>query len=398
MKIIVSKRGRETTAFFLFMLFVATAGMIILCADSVIKGENIKEALVVFFLTAGIADAICGGMMMGVRRLSTSVKADGSRLTSYSFFGKKLCTVNTEKPTYFAMFRWGEGQGAIPYLIALSNKPFAYQPFCGNAKVHFVWRYSMKDILILPYSESTTSMLDLEKCFNVRRCEAEKLKADLSGGLCPPLNLINPNSAEEDYTGVEGELGGRHQEQSVKKIVLSRRWRDGARLYLALMILAAFVLVGICVFARHRVLHLFILLAVIYELMLCGLLFGLKRRSTYAKLKGDKLTSYSLLGKSLCTLDLNRPIYFAIFEASSIGLDVYLVALSATLFTHRIDNGEGRNKKDFLQCYDMKSIILLPYDTETVSVLHMGKWYNVHSEGGNQMPVWGTGLYPPVEK
>ena len=81
----------------------------------------------------------------------------------YSFFNKKLCTLDTAMPTYYAIFKTTQGFLCVKQFIVLSNESFIFQDNISNMfKKRFIARYDLKKQIVLPYDEQTIPLLNIE--------------------------------------------------------------------------------------------------------------------------------------------------------------------------------------------------------------------------------------------
>lgn len=78
------------------------------------------------------------------------------------YFQKKLCTITTTNPTYYAVFTSPQGMLSTDRFIVLSNEPFEYQTTYGVAKVRFIQHYNMAKQIVIPYNEQTIPILNLD--------------------------------------------------------------------------------------------------------------------------------------------------------------------------------------------------------------------------------------------
>ena len=101
----------------------------------------------------------------------------------------------------------------------------------------------------------------------------------------------------------------------------------------------------------------------------------------YVKINEDEIESF-LFRKSLCKVDRRKTVYYAFFYGSE--------ALTSTMKYIAISNSPFecydlppfkfftfRFPKNFLDTYDIKNQIVVPYHEETISVLQIDGWINV---------------------
>lgn len=96
------------------------------------------------------------------------------------------------------------------------------------------------------------------------------------------------------------------------------------------------------------------------------------RQLTYVLLDNTKCTSYTLLHKKLCTVDLQNTVYYTLFDVwFPYRPKVKYIALSNDTFECDHNNKKiDLYKRKFYGKYNRKSIVIFPYDERTVSFLN----------------------------
>ena len=166
------------------------------------------------------------------------------------------------------------------------------------------------------------------------------------------------------------------------KIYLSKCWRQSYCVELGLIIFLVVFLVIFCIWSHDREDYIMILLVLFQILVLVGLLFASKRTVTYAIIEPDEIHSYSFFSKKLCTVvTTTKPVYYAIFKTPVEGTwrDQF-IALSNEPFEYRdiYVYMRGMHRARFIMSYDMAKQVILPYNEQTILLLHTELWERVH--------------------
>lgn len=99
------------------------------------------------------------------------------------------------------------------------------------------------------------------------------------------------------------------------------------------------------------------------------------RRCSYAVIEPAVIHSHSMFGRAKCRVDLNETVYYVQFEAKSLFKDdEKYIAISNQVFRYQ---PYGAHNLTFLQTYDQKSIIAMPYNDKTKELLDTEHWANV---------------------
>lgn len=109
-----------------------------------------------------------------VRKSFAYVIWENKYIQSYSFFKRKLCEVDLNKPVYYIVFKIQNGRYMGRRYVAISNEPFQYQPVYGIAKMEFIYHYDWKKIIIVPYERQTILLVKFEEWQNIEELSAEK--------------------------------------------------------------------------------------------------------------------------------------------------------------------------------------------------------------------------------
>ena len=163
------------------------------------------------------------------------------------------------------------------------------------------------------------------------------------------------------------------------KIYLSKYWRQSYFSYLVTIICIVVFVVVFCIWSHDREDYIMILLVLFQILVLVGLLFASKRTATYAIIEPDEIHSYSFFSKKLCTVvTTTKPVYYAIFKTPVEGRwrDQF-IALSneyRDIYVYM----RGMYRARFIMSYDMAKQVILPYNEQTILLLHTELWERVH--------------------
>ena len=156
MKIYLSKYWRiNSLVNFCVMIFIIVGTVLFF-----VWSNDSEDYIMV--LAASLYVLILGCILVGSKRFHTYVIVEKHEIYSYSLFSKKLCTITTTNPIYYAVFTTPQGLNTSKF-IALSNEPFEYQTTYGVAKVRFIQHYNMEKIIVLPYNIQTIPILNLDE-------------------------------------------------------------------------------------------------------------------------------------------------------------------------------------------------------------------------------------------
>ncbi|MBQ4559290.1 MAG: hypothetical protein IJN64_05675 [Lachnospiraceae bacterium] len=104
------------------------------------------------------------------------------------------------------------------------------------------------------------------------------------------------------------------------------------------------------------------------------------------KIQGTTITSF-LFGKEKCKIDIDKEVYYAIVEANperirGAGGTFIVISNECFLYEQRKKIGRGiwKKEKPFENYYDMKQMILIPYNENTKSILPIEQWKNCLNE------------------
>lgn len=161
MKIYLSKYWRCGSLFFLCLLLLSIVSTVCFCVWS-----NDREDYIVVLCSLWVV-SVLGGVLICSKRFLTYVIVENNEIQSFSLFSKKLCSITTATPIYYAVFDSPQGMQCARF-IALSNEPFEYRATYGVAKVRFIQHYNMAKQIVMPYNEQTISILNLDTWYNVR--------------------------------------------------------------------------------------------------------------------------------------------------------------------------------------------------------------------------------------
>lgn len=152
-------------SFFALIAFFAVIviGTVIFCLWSRNREDYVFVLCSLCFIIVGLVAVFCS------KRFLTYALCNNQQICSFSFFNKKLCTVETEKPVYYAVFKTPKAYRSVEQFIALSNEPFLYQDTYGKAKVRFIKHYDMQKVVLLPYNSEVGQYLTLDKWNDIRK-------------------------------------------------------------------------------------------------------------------------------------------------------------------------------------------------------------------------------------
>ena len=126
-------------------------------------------------------------------------------------------------------------------------------------------------------------------------------------------------------------------------------------------------------------------------MVMCGIVFGgivfVRRLYAYVIANESMFCGYSFYHKKKCTVYRGKPVYYAVFETTLGGTSRKLVALSNEPFEYRVASKHGVK---FVQSYDIKKIVVLPYNESTKPLLNLEQWNNVNHVVTSpfEMDVW----------
>ena len=166
------------------------------------------------------------------------------------------------------------------------------------------------------------------------------------------------------------------------KIYLSKYWRQSYFSYLVTIICIVVFVVVFCIWSHDREDYIMILGALPWILTEVGPLVAAKRTATYAIIEPDEIHSYSFFSKKLCTVaTTTKPVYYVIFKTPVAGVwrDQF-IALSNEPFEYRdiYVYMRGMYRARFIMSYDMAKQVILPYNEQTILLLHTELWERVH--------------------
>lgn len=103
-----------------------------------------------------------------------------------------------------------------------------------------------------------------------------------------------------------------------------------------------------------------------------------RRHSSYGIIKKLTIDSYSMFGRKLCSVALDRTVYYIPFETyisktEHKGKEKPFIALSNHPFTYH----DPTRVVNFIVRYDLHTIVVLPYDDRTKPLLPVDKWIQV---------------------
>lgn len=161
MKIYLSKYWRQNSLFILCLMILLIVALVFFCFWS-----NDREDYIMVLCTSWFV-LILGCILICSQKFLTYAIVEKHEIHSYSLFSKKLCTITTTSPIYYAVFSSPQGMLSTNRFIVLSNEPFEYQATYGVAKVRFIQHYNMAKQIVLPYNEQTIPILNLDAWYKI---------------------------------------------------------------------------------------------------------------------------------------------------------------------------------------------------------------------------------------
>ncbi len=156
MKIYLSKYWRQSSLFILCLMVLIVIGVVFFCLWSRDREDYIMVLCGAWF------EFVLGCILLCSKRFLTYAVVERHQIHSYSLFSKKLCTINTAAPVYYALFSSPQGAFGIGRFIVISNAPFVYQATYGRAKVRFIQHYNMAKQIVLPFNDQVAPLLNLD--------------------------------------------------------------------------------------------------------------------------------------------------------------------------------------------------------------------------------------------
>lgn len=160
MKIYLSKYWRRSSLFILCLIMLLVVGLVFFCIWSNDRENYIMVLCVAWFVFILACILLCS------KRFLTYAIIENHQIHSYSLFSKKLCTIITTKPTYYAFFSSSQGVSNKKFIV-ISNAPFEYQATYGTAKVKFIQHYDMAKQVVLPFNYQVAQQLNIDDWHNV---------------------------------------------------------------------------------------------------------------------------------------------------------------------------------------------------------------------------------------
>ena len=161
------------------------------------------------------------------------------------------------------------------------------------------------------------------------------------------------------------------------KIYLSTYWRKSNLFNLCMII---FIVIGTIIFCiwteGNEEDYVIILCSLLYILGFGGIIVGSRKFLTYVLVENNLFQSYSFFNNKLCEVDINKPIYYVIFNTPQGQFaNSQFIAISNEMFHYQAFY--GITKIRFIQYYDWKKQIILPYNKQTILLLELDKWNKV---------------------
>ena len=156
MKIYLSKYWRQSSLFILCMMMLLVVGSVAFC----IWGNDREDYI--FVLCVAWFVLILGCILLCSKRFLTYAIVEKYQIHSYSLLSRKLCTITSTKPTYYAVFTSPQGAMTQNEFIVISNESFEYQATYGIAKVRFIQHYNMAKQIVLPLNDQVAPLLNLD--------------------------------------------------------------------------------------------------------------------------------------------------------------------------------------------------------------------------------------------
>ena len=146
---------------------------------------------------------------------------------------------------------------------------------------------------------------------------------------------------------------------------------------LCLMIFLIAATVFFCAWSRDREDYIMVLCVTWWVFILACILVCSKRFLTYVIVEKDEIHSYSFFSRELCTVTTANPTYYAVFTTPQGMLSTKkFVALSNEPFEYQVTYGVAKVR--FIQHYNMKKQIVLPYDDEVISLLNFDDFHKIN--------------------
>ncbi|MFI3141267.1 MAG: hypothetical protein R3Y27_03040 [Clostridia bacterium] len=105
------------------------------------------------------------------KRLSDFTRFYGDKFESYNFFSKQKCTVDLNKPIYYALFVYRTDRQGLKEFIAISNEKFCYktQIITLLSNKMFIYFYDRNDIIVFEYNDKNKKLCEIKNWENVRK-------------------------------------------------------------------------------------------------------------------------------------------------------------------------------------------------------------------------------------
>ena len=193
-------------------------------------------------------------------------------------------------------------------------------------------------------------------------------------GKCKKSRRIRPFVQNElaDQAGRMYTLLGRGREMKYK---LFQGW--WVRFYFCCALMMS-TIVGILVFAVWAGEDMILWdmgLAGLYAVLGLCMIFMQRRLLTYVVTEPSAFCAYSLTRRELCRIDLRQTVYYARFTTLASGCGkIPLIAISNEPFVYADYLGNIITRRRFIQGYDWKKVILMPYDERTKPLLDLDAW------------------------
>lgn len=160
------------------------------------------------------------------------------------------------------------------------------------------------------------------------------------------------------------------------KIYLSTYWRISNLLNLCMIIIIIIGTIIFCIWSNSSEDYIMVLCALIHILGFGGIIVCSRKFLTYILWEKPLFQSYSFFKTKLCEVDTSKPVYYKIFQTPQGQFENgQFIAISNEQFQYQEIYGIAKIR--FIQYYDWKKQIVLPYNQKTILLLEIDNWNNI---------------------
>lgn len=161
------------------------------------------------------------------------------------------------------------------------------------------------------------------------------------------------------------------------KIPLSDYWRKSSLFNLCLLIFIVFGTIAFCIWSRDKEVYIIVICALPFIIILIAMLLCSRRFLTYVIVEAHQTQAYSFFNKELCSINFDTQVYYSIFKSTEGGIYTkQFIAVSNVPFKYQPVYGASKIK--FIQHYDLKKQIVMPYNEKIIPFLKLDDWIKVN--------------------